>query len=255
MLERIEESADQIIVLKAAVEFYLKHLKARMARCARQVGGLPEGQKQLESLLSQGNRAELEIQALERQCAVIEKELEPLKPYLTIINKVEELEREVREKEKLAAQKEATIEKERKFKPQGGKFVQEGMSSIIAALEHEKLMLEVDANRLSVDRGYQLRRLKELKTDRDAIKKKERDIQLRVRKVTEIIEQKRGAVDTISKSVAEQKKAIEVAQPADIKLGELTRDCEYLVAVTKIIDRVSLNAEALLEQAAEPVSA
>jgi len=254
MLERVEESADQIIVLKTAVEFYLKHLQDQIAECEQQAKGLPASHKELEALLSQGNRTEIELQALEKQYDLIVKELDPLRPFLNILGKVEELEGKIRDKEKLSKEKQTAITSELQAMSRGGKFVKEEVGSTVGTLEHEKLILDLDVNSLGVDRSYQLRRLKELKVDREVIKGKESDIQSRADKVLATIEQKREVVDTISKSVTQQKEAIGVAQPADVRLRGLKRDYEHLMAVAKIVDGVSLDAEALLEQGAESAS-
>lgn len=254
MLEKIEESADQIIVLKEAITFHLKCLHDQIVECKQQVERLPDSHKALESLLGQGNAAELEIQALAKQQTLIEQELVPLQPYLTIIDKVERLEQTIREQEELVEQKQGIIIQEGQFKPSAGKFVGEEVGVTIASLELDKLTLGLDIDRLSTDRDYQLRRLKELQVDRAVIRKQAQDIKLRISKVTTIIQQRRATVDTISSTVSEHKQIIEHAQPIDIKLRELQRSQTHLIAVVDIVNGVSLNAEALLEPATKPVS-
>jgi len=255
MLERIEESADLVIVLKKAVEHYFEYLQHRVAECTQAIEGLPERQNELGALLDQGNRAELEIEALQKQRELIKEELEPLRPYLTIVERIASLEVTIREREK-EIEEESTIgqRETENIEARRGDFAKEEARSAAATREHKRLKLQLEVGRLTVDRDYQLRRLKELKIDREVIAKKERDIQLRVRKTSDLIEEKRKAVDTISRSIAHHKEAIESAKPADLKLREVERDLEYLGSVIEIVGGVSLDAEALLERATEPAS-
>lgn len=255
MLERIEESADHVIVLKAAIAYYLKCIHDQVVECEQQVAGLPDAHKKLEALLSQGNRIELEIRVLTTQRDGTEAELEPLQPYVHIIDKIEELEGTIREKEELIQQKQEAIIQERQVDSSTGEFVRQEASTTIASLEHQKLILGVEVDSIGVDRDYQLRRLGELQIDRDNIRKKERGIRSRVNDVDAMIQQKRSAIDAVGATMTKLKQDIELAQPADVKLRGLRRDREHLIAVVQIVNGVSLDAEALLESAAEPVSA
>jgi hypothetical protein len=254
MLEKIEESADLLIVLKDAVEFYLGHLKSQVDGYKQKISNLPERHKELEALLDQGNRVGLEIQALQEQKGVIEVELVPLKYELEVVGKVEMLEHEVRKREERIRKKEATVREELVgLDKQGGAFKGERAKSIAASWEYEKLLLELEIGRLVVDHDYQLRRLRELKIDREQTKNKERDIRGRVDKLAALVEQKRTIFDSVGKLISQQEAAIGDARPIDTRLKKSECDLEYLKVVVTIINGVSLNAGALLERATESV--
>jgi hypothetical protein len=93
--------------------------------------------------------------------------------------------------------------------------------------------------------------LKELDIDPQRIRTREKDIRLRVERISEMIDQKNAIIDNVRKLVGDQRVYIEGIKPVDLKLRECDRDLKHLEDVIEIINGVALDAEALFDRNAE----
>ena len=256
-LERLEESADFLIVLKAAVSFYMSHLQERAAACREETKGLLSKSKQVDEMASYGSRVEKEVTTLKEVRGEIERELEPLKPFLGVIDKITEHGRRIRENEKKIADQEQVV-RERKqdvARSPEDKEAEENLREVESYFRLEKVNIDMEILRLTDAREWELRRLKELHAAPDVITAQAENIQRRLKALDETILQKESTVKYMMASLRRSSEELERLKELDRELRRAERDLEILVVVAKVLSEVSLDAKALSQSRTEPVGA
>jgi len=249
-LMQIEKSPDLLFLLRDSVSFYMAHIETLKTNRAESVEDLAKDIEQLKQMKDLRDRTQQELNSLLQRKREVEASLGNMGPYLSLIDKIESIEAEVRGRQRRLRIKQEDMDN--KVQEANSKFdeeLSEEVKRAAAIFRGEKLSEDFITGRLASDLTWYRERLHAAKVDSEEIRRQAKAVRTQTEKLDEAILQKEGALSNIEDYLKTHGADVSRLEGLERDLRRYETDFNNLVVLIKILSEVSLDAIATTEQA------
>lgn len=242
-LEKIEEDFGLLAILKDAVNFYIAHIEDCRKLRQSSIAELSEVVEQVEQMSLKREQTATEIEALRGEKHKIEQEFESEIPYMELIAKIENIEREIKERQQKVRTKSAALEvqeKVAKSKPDD-ELLHDHLRRDTAIFRGEKVSQDLIVKRLGGDLIWYRKRLNATGVDAKEVKKQAVAVQGRIQKLAEIIVTKEENLSNIDEFIISNQEKVNRLEELRTDLKQYEVDYTNLIELTRITSEVSFN--------------